>query len=108
MASAGRFLRASLKAQGHKGKELTKQVNEALQDESSSRRVVLGAAVAELNNRGFVPDAMDVKKSSAVIRFVLPAGKVEPKPATTNEMLETLAGGDPVKLSALRSVLGAK
>ena len=57
---------------GLRGRALTRAVREALTSEAAQKRVVFGAAVAELHNRGYMPDFMDVKEKGAVVKFVRP------------------------------------
>lgn len=94
-------LKTVLRAQGHTGRKLTEKVNEALRNESAQRQVVLSATAAELFNRGYVPDIVDVKAKAAQIKWVKPAA---PKPAKT--VPNTEANEKLIKLQLLLAKLG--
>lgn len=70
--SASELKLAIKQDRGLRGRALSRAVRDALTSEANQRRVVLGAAVAELHNRGFMPDFMDVKAKAAVVKFIRP------------------------------------
>lgn len=82
-------LKAELKATGLKGKALTRAVNEALANDKANRHIMLAAAVAHLENLGFVADRVKVGASekSATVAFIKPA---EVKPAKEEEKAKKL------------------
>lgn len=55
---------------GLKGVALSKYVNEALKNEKANRAVQAAAAVAALNEAGYVADKVDKKAKAASIAFV--------------------------------------
>lgn len=58
------------RALGFKGTALSKYVNGALRDEKANRAVQTAAAVAALNEAGYVADKVDRKEKVASISFV--------------------------------------
>ncbi|MHC1767410.1 MAG: hypothetical protein AB9869_24550 [Verrucomicrobiia bacterium] len=97
-------LKAVLKAQGHTGRKLTEKVNEALRNESAQRQVVLSATAAELFNRGYVPDIVDVKVKAAQIKWVKPAALKPGK--SKGDAAATEANAKLVRLQMLLAKLG--
>lgn len=62
-------LRKALKEGGHKGKAIDRMVKEALSGEEGARWVSFNASVAELRNRGHIPDSVKVQANGESATF---------------------------------------
>lgn len=79
-------LKETGKSLGLKGNALKNYVNKALSDESAARAATVAATVSALASAGFVGDTVDVRKSTAQIKFVKPEAQKGP-----SDSMRTLA-----------------
>lgn len=80
-------LKAALKAQGLKGSELTKQVNEVLMGSKTLNQQMGAAFLQHACQEGFIPDMGELRKTTGVLRFVKPS-EVKSAPAVDQKELE--------------------
>lgn len=97
-------VRAGLKAEGLKGRELTRKVNEVVYGGKEYRNAKFMASLSVMMANGLVADTMDVRKTSAVVRFVKPKSPTDG--VTQDEAMEVLAKGKGMSLDELKALLG--
>jgi hypothetical protein len=83
---SAKSLKETGKSLGLRGNALKDYVNKALSDESAARAATVAATVSALASKGFVADTVDVRKSSAQIKFVKPEA-----PKGPSDSMRTLA-----------------
>ena len=93
-------MRATGKKLGLKGAALTTYVNNGLQDGEANKMIAMVAIVQKAATEGYVADYMDVRKKSAVLRFVKPSA-----PKVVKSALELLAEEHGVDALVLEAAL---
>lgn len=76
-------LKARLKSQGMKGRELTEKVNDILCGRADVRWVEHDAAVSAMRSAGLVPDLAEVRKKTGCVRYVRP---VDPEKSKSEKL----------------------
>ena len=82
-------IKAELKAQGMKGRELTRKVNEVLTGKTPVAWAKHDAHISLLRSAGYVPSNLEARNKSAVARFVKPTSPAEG--VTADDAMEVLA-----------------
>lgn len=97
-------VKGQLRAEGLKGRELTRRVNEVLTGKKDIAWAKYEASVSILRSNGFIPDYVDARKTGASARFVRPSSVSETvKP---DEALEVIAKEKGMTVDELKALLG--
>ena len=97
-------VKAELRADGFKGRELTEQVNAVLRGETDLAWAKHDAAVSALRSAGYIPSAVEARKATGVVRYVRPVEAKAAKATVSRESALAALGLTEEQLAQLASL----
>lgn len=106
---SAKMIRESLKANGSKGKDLTRKVNEVLRGEKDLRNQITVAYIQSKMQQGFVGSCGQENKAGTKVKIELELPTAE-APASVDDQIKALADQKakmtPEQLATLKALLG--